>query len=160
MLCSHYWCKLQMCKFLCIVQGGQVNNCNTVSTADLFCKCGAFARCLPGHRDCVTTTCTWPLDVPNGAVFPHSSHLCVKCKPWLDQLTNTGDIFDSCISGKLDKRPLYAQVHHPHDIMWHVCQIYQWWECSFWEESRKNCLTHECHSPDVWQWKAKSVLQM
>lgn len=47
----------------------------------------------------------------NGAVCPHSSHLCVKYKPWLDQWSNTGDIFDSCISGKLDKRPLHAQVH-------------------------------------------------
>jgi hypothetical protein len=57
-----------------------VNNCRTVSTADLFHKHGAFAKYLPGHRDCVTMTYAWPSDVPNGAVCPHSSHLCVKYK--------------------------------------------------------------------------------
>jgi len=79
--CYAYWCKLQMCKFLCIVQGGQVNNCQIVCTADLFHKCGAFAKCLPGRCDSVTTTCTWPSNVPNDAVCPHSSHLCVQYKP-------------------------------------------------------------------------------
>jgi hypothetical protein len=58
-----------------------VNNCHVTSTADLFCKCGTFAKCLPGNRDCVTVTHTWPSDVPNSGLCPHSSYLCVKCKP-------------------------------------------------------------------------------
>ena len=57
-----------------------MNNRNTVSKADLFCKHGAFAKCLSGHCDCVTMTCTWASDVPNGAVSPHASHLCVTYK--------------------------------------------------------------------------------
>lgn len=57
-----------------------MDNCQIVCTADLFRKCGAFAKCLPGHRDSGTMTCTWPSDVPNGAVCPHSSHLCVQYK--------------------------------------------------------------------------------
>jgi hypothetical protein len=56
-----------------------VNDCHSVSTADLFHNRGAFAKCLPG-RNCVTVTCTWPSDVPNGAVCPHSNHLCFKYK--------------------------------------------------------------------------------